>query len=232
MAYAAKALSDLSNSGDARMANYQYLPDWHVTAVQRPPGLYLASASFGPTPTTCAKCDAQIYKHGTKPVNYRDAPARGRQVLIKVNRKRYRCRSCFRTFLQPLPDMEDNHRLTIRCRNYVIDQAFLRPLTEIARDIGIDEKTVRQVAGEHIDFRARVISREGLAAAKQEMMKCLSCKALFPRPVIVAHHIVPLSNSGQRASEDQILLCANCHRLCTDQWFKRRNQAPESRNSR
>src|SRR5260221_4476686 len=161
------------------MPNYQYLPDWLVTAVQNPPGLFLASAVFRPTPTACAKCGGHFYKHGTKSVSYRDAPARGRQVILKVGRKRYRCRSCGGTFLQPLPDMEDNRRLTVRCREYIVEQALLRPFTEIARDIGIDEKTVRQLAGEHIDIRARMIFGKGPAAVNKEMMNYASCKGLF-----------------------------------------------------
>jgi len=134
------------------MANFLYLPGWTVNAVHPGTDLFTAEASYDPEPDTCAKCGVvgQLYRHGSKVVDYRDAPIRGRQVVIRVERRRYRCRACASTFLQPLPDMEEGRRMTVRCREYIEEQGLKRPFTQVADDIGIDEKTVRLICADRI----------------------------------------------------------------------------------
>jgi hypothetical protein len=81
---------------------------------------------------------------------FRDGPVRSRHVAILVERSRCRCRACGQTFLQPLPDMVDGRRMTVRCCEHVAQIALLRPFTQIVAEIGLDEKSVRQIADERI----------------------------------------------------------------------------------
>lgn len=134
------------------MADFLYLPGWEVTKVTAVARQYHAEAAYSIEPKSCPKCGTvgHLYKHGTKPTSIRDAPVRGRQVIIELDRRRYRCRSCAATFLQPIPDLDDQRRMTTRCREYIQDQGLMRPFSHVAADIGIDEKTVRQVAADYI----------------------------------------------------------------------------------
>jgi transposase len=103
--------------------------------------------TYDVAPEACLKCGVvgHFYKHGTKRITYVDAPVHGKQTFINVRRGRYRCRECGGTFMQPLPDMDDERRMTIRCRQYIEAQCLLKPNTHVAEDVGIDEKIVRQI---------------------------------------------------------------------------------------
>lgn len=130
------------------MGNQLYLPDWTVTAYPIVEGSYQIEAFYDIAPTVCQKCglvDAPLYKHGTKTIPYVDAPVHGLPTVINVKRGRYRCRECGGTFMQPLPHMDDERRMTIRCRVYIEKQCLLKPNTHVAEDVGVDEKIVRLI---------------------------------------------------------------------------------------
>lgn len=114
-------------------------------------GAYHIYATYDVTPESCAKCGVvgSLYKHGTKKQTFVDAPVHGKQTFIEVTRSRFRCRECGGTFMQPLPDMDDARRMTVRCRDYIAEQSVLKPNTHIAEDVGINEKVVRQIGKEH-----------------------------------------------------------------------------------
>ncbi|HWV59015.1 MAG TPA: transposase family protein [Sphingopyxis sp.] len=124
------------------------LPDWTVVAA-RPIGTetYEIDAAYDVYPDACLKCGVvgQLYRHGTKLIRYVDSPVHGRQTFINVKRARYRCRECLGTFMQPLPDMDNERRMTVRCRSYIERQCLLKPNTHVAEDVGINEKVVRQI---------------------------------------------------------------------------------------
>jgi transposase len=136
------------------MPNQLYLPDWTVAeAVTDRDGAYQIAATYDVAPEACLKCGVvgHFYKHGTKRITYVDAPVHGKQTFINVRRGRYRCRECGGTFMQPLPDMDDERRMTIRCRQYIEAQCLLKPNTHVAEDVGIDEKIVRQIGRAQAD---------------------------------------------------------------------------------
>ncbi|WP_273280967.1 ISL3 family transposase [Pseudooceanicola atlanticus] len=134
------------------MSNLLYLPDWTVTEYEiDSDGAYRIPASYDTAPDHCEKCGAvgNLYKHGTKKTVFVDAPVHGRQTFIEVTRLRFRCRDCGGTFMQPLPDMDDTRRMTVRCRDYIARQALLKPNTHVAEDVGVNEKVIRQISSEN-----------------------------------------------------------------------------------
>lgn len=99
----------------------------------------------------CLKCGVsadRLYKHGASPKKYADLPAHGHHVYICVWVQRYRCRECGGTFDHPLPEMDDNRKMTKRCLAYVCEHGKRRTFADIAREIGVDEKTIRNVCKE------------------------------------------------------------------------------------
>lgn len=131
------------------MANLLYLPNWTVTAAEIDgDGAYQISATYDVVPEGCTSCGSvALYRHGSKTIRFVDAPVHGRQTFINVKRPRYRCRDgdCLATFVQPLPDMDDDRRMTHRCREYIERQCLLKPNTHVAEDIGVNEKVVRLI---------------------------------------------------------------------------------------
>src|ERR1700726_2189988 len=122
------------------MPNYGYLPRGNVERVEKRAGSYIASATYPVAAEDCPRCGAldALGRHGSKTTAYRDAPVHGKQTLIVVDRQRYRCKACAITSLQPLPDVDERHRMSRRCLEYIQDQCLRRPFSQIAEDIGLD----------------------------------------------------------------------------------------------
>jgi transposase len=108
-------------------------------------------AEYVHEPRACSKCGSvSFYKHGTKKTTYADAPLRGFTAKLEATVRRYRCRDCFETFLQPLGGVLDERRMTERCATFIGRAALRHTFVHVAREVGVDEKTVRAVAAERI----------------------------------------------------------------------------------
>ena len=128
------------------------LPGWSVLSSSKIDGEYVIEAVFDTHPETCPKCGVVDvpYKHGVKPIKYRDSPMRGLPVVILAQVQRYKCKHCKETFLQPLAGIYPDMRMTQRCVEYIQAQCLRDTFVRIAEHIGCDDKTVRTVAGTHI----------------------------------------------------------------------------------
>lgn len=100
-----------------------------------------------PEPETCEACGTvgQLVRFGKKDQAYRDVPIHGKRVTLWVQRRRYRCNSCMSTFRPTMADMDDTRSMTKRLVAYIEKAVLFRNNTEIARECGIEEKTVRLV---------------------------------------------------------------------------------------
>jgi transposase len=78
-------------------------------------------------------------------------PIHGRRVGVLLERKRYKCRGCSKTFSQDCSDINDNHRATNRLVEYVENNALDRTFTSVADEIGVTEGTVRKIVGSYIE---------------------------------------------------------------------------------
>lgn len=132
------------------MINALMLQGWDVTGVKVVGNVQEATATYNSLLDTCPKCGSvgRLYRHGIKTIEYRDAPAFGKQFVIVCRVQRYRCRDCNETSMQPRPDMDTRRRMTKRCVDYIEHQGSIRTYADIARTIGIDEKTVRNICNE------------------------------------------------------------------------------------
>ena len=75
---------------------------------------------------------------------------------VVLSKQRYRCRSCGKTFCDPLPNVDDRHNMTRRLVEHIASEALSRPFTSVAADLGLDEKTVRNVFADHVaDLESR-----------------------------------------------------------------------------
>ena len=104
--------------------------------------------------------------------------------------------------MQPLPDMDDDRRMTVRCREYIEKQCLLKPNTHVAEDVGINEKVVRQIGQADADRRFE-------EQAKAALTQCPECLGLFAKDVMEWDH----GPKGRR------LICAPCNRFHTKEWF-------------
>lgn len=128
------------------------LNGWSVLSKTQSEGEYVIEAEYTIQPTNCPKCGVvdTPYKHGVKPIKYRDSPIRGAAAAILAQVQRYRCKHCRETFLQPLEGIYPDMRMTQRCVDYIQTQCLRDTFVRIAEHIGCDDKTVRAVAGTYI----------------------------------------------------------------------------------
>lgn len=106
-----------------------------------------------PPSTYCPKCGtiANLYKHGKKKQLFFDLPMHAKRVGIYVNRQRYKCRECDETFFENLPDMVVNRSVTNRLINWIQEASLEKTFTSVAEEIGVDEKTVRNIFNDYVD---------------------------------------------------------------------------------
>jgi transposase len=74
----------------------------------------------------------------------------GKRVGIQVVRQRWRCLECSKTFQQLLPEMDEKRNMTRRLVEYIQQRSLVRTFTEVADDVGVNEKTVRNVFREYV----------------------------------------------------------------------------------
>lgn len=124
---------------------------WSLTDKRTEELVETFSAEYVHEPIACTKCGGiKLYRHGTKKTTYADAPLRGFSAKLEATVRRYRCRDCGETFLQPLGGVLDERRMTERCAEFIAKQALKHTFVHVAREVGIDEKTVRAVAAERM----------------------------------------------------------------------------------
>jgi transposase len=126
------------------------LKNWTVLRTDENNNLVI-DAEYDIQPTACLKCGSpSFYKHGPKPVTYRDSPVRGLPVVINAVLKRYRCLDCGSTFIQPVTGIHSEMRMTVRCVSYIQSQCLKDTFTRIAENIGCDDKTIRSITQKYI----------------------------------------------------------------------------------
>ncbi len=101
-----------------------------------------------PSCHSCAQ-DDQVYRHGTRQQLVMDLPMHNKRVGLKLTRRRWRCKACKTTFFQPLEWLDDTRRMTRRLVEFIQGEALLRPFTNVAQDVGVDEATIRNIFNEH-----------------------------------------------------------------------------------
>ncbi|WP_220201144.1 transposase family protein [Reticulibacter mediterranei] len=94
----------------------------------------------------CPLCGSLLaLKHATDEQTIRDLPCHGKQVRITVNRIRYRCKTCRKTWFEILPEGDEHRSATSRLVRYVQQQSLFRPFVALAQEVGLDEKSVRTI---------------------------------------------------------------------------------------
>lgn len=108
-----------------------------------------------PEPKCCESCGTihNMVKFGKDDQAYRDVPIHEKRSTIWVIRRRYKCNSCSATFRPDLKDMDDRRMMTKRLVRHIEKAALLGSNSEVARTVGVDEKTVRLIFEDY--YRAK-----------------------------------------------------------------------------
>lgn len=94
-------------------------------------------------------------KFGYRIQEFADIPVHDKRVIIHVKRHRYRCQypGCNYTFVVFNEDMHHSRMMTKRLAEYIGKQSFKEPFTNLAKRVGVDEKTVRLLFADEMRWR-------------------------------------------------------------------------------
>jgi transposase len=127
------------------------LPNWQVRGKpQETQHDILITAEPLPKLSICLHCGHdKLLKFGVRSQVYQHTPFHGKRLGILVHRQRFKCPNCKRLLLQPLSEIDEKRRMTTSLRAYIEAQALSRrTFTDIAQEVGVNERTVRRAAVE------------------------------------------------------------------------------------
>lgn len=117
-----------------------------VTNSEEDGPVFTIHAGCAGRPAGCLECGGQNFiGHGQHVQQINDLPHQGKFTCIHLTRKRYRCKDCQTTFFHPLDWVDDDHHATKRFVDRIAALALERSFSDIAREYGINEKTVRNI---------------------------------------------------------------------------------------
>lgn len=107
-------------------------------------------------PERCPECGFdKLYRHGSRKQLIMDLPFRLKRVGLQLNRRRYKCRKCDSTFWERLISLDEKRSMTRRLIKSIEEQSMSKTFVEVAENVGVDEKTVRNVFKDHVAFKER-----------------------------------------------------------------------------
>lgn len=134
------------------MSNLLNWPHWVIDLVEEnDQGDYRISAHLLSLPPACPLCGTitQLRPYGVREQRFMDLPTHAKRVGILVGRRRFKCPACGRIAIEPLADMDEEHRMTKRLVAHVQSESLRITFAEVARQCGLDEKTVRDIFKAH-----------------------------------------------------------------------------------
>ena len=140
--------------------NLPYLKALHVKETDT--GYYITAEAVA-RPSLCPHCGAlspQLTGHGRKKQTFQDMLIHGKRVEILVDRRRYICQECGSTFLEQLVDMDEKRNVTKRLLHYIQSKSITNTFTSVAREIGLDEKTIRLIFKDHVTEKLKLYRPE------------------------------------------------------------------------
>jgi transposase len=126
------------------------LPSVQTLNIKQTEPHYQVEAEPSSRPAHCHACGtnaSKLYRHDTREQKIKDTLVRGKQVLIRLYRYRYKCSQCGHITQQLLKGIDHRGRMTERLREH-IEQETLKAdesFRKISIKFGVDEKAVRDI---------------------------------------------------------------------------------------
>ena len=131
--------------------NLLNLPDYRIITVDETDDAYHIAAETLLAPMMCPHCDgAAIVGYGRREQWIRDLPMHGKRVGLYFQTRRFRCKKCRKTFYENLPGVDAQRFMTQRLVAWIGPMAIRRPFAQVAQEVGVSERTVRDIFHDHI----------------------------------------------------------------------------------
>lgn len=122
------------------------LPSYRLLQVEDTDGDYHIKAETVSPPEWCVHCSSKaLVGFGRRENWIRDLPIHGKRVELSVDTRRFRCKSCRRTFYEPLPDVDPKRSMTVRLKDWLGKKSLRHSFTHLAEETGVGNSTIRMV---------------------------------------------------------------------------------------
>jgi hypothetical protein len=121
---------------------------WIVERAERTPFGYVVMVRSAEAISRCPCCaessNVPPYRHGSRPQVIWDVPRYGRPVKLIFRRTRFRCQECRGVFVLGPPGLSAHGPITVELAEWLTDKAAVAKQVELARQIGVSDRTVRK----------------------------------------------------------------------------------------
>lgn len=129
-----------------RLPDLLNLPSYRVLQAEDADGGYQIKAETVSPPERCVHCGSgPLVGFGRREQWIRDLPIHGKRVGIAVDTRRFRCKSCGRTFYEPLSAVDDKRLMTTRLKTWIEKESLRHPFSQLAEETGVGALTIRKV---------------------------------------------------------------------------------------
>ncbi|EQD24484.1 MAG: hypothetical protein D084_Lepto4C00430G0010 [Leptospirillum sp. Group IV 'UBA BS'] len=66
-------------------------------------------------------------------------------MALSVDTRRFRCKSCGKTFYESLPNVDSKRSMTVRLKTWLEKRSLRHPFTHLAEETGVSNTTIREV---------------------------------------------------------------------------------------
>lgn len=105
-------------------------------------------------------CSHETVAHARRTLVIRDIPSHGKAVVVHLDVPRLKCRPCKQTFTASVPEVDTGREMIERLAKWIGRQSIEYPYAEIAKQVKVDEKTVRNIFDEYVAVLAKEYQRE------------------------------------------------------------------------
>jgi transposase len=98
--------------------------------------------------------------HGKLPLFVRDLPTHGKSMMIHLDAPRLLCKLCNKTFTAVVSEVDGKRQMTERLVRWIAVQSHDNTFAAVAEQVGVDEKTVRNIFDEHAEKLRETHKRE------------------------------------------------------------------------
>ena len=141
--------------------NVLNLPAYKVLGSTESEHDYHIKAETASPLTVCSNCRSrEVVGYGRVEVLVHDLPMHGKRVGIYVDARRFKCKSCGKTFMEHLPEVNANRWMTERLVKWIGQRSMTNTFTGIAEEIGVTEGTIRNVFSDYVNELERTVRFE------------------------------------------------------------------------
>lgn len=100
----------------------------------------------------CPACGEvhRVQRHDRRSMFVRDLPTHGKTMMIHLDVPRLICLACRKTWMAVIQEVDANYQMTERLVRWIGRQSLEYTFAEMAKQVGIDEKTVRTIFDSYV----------------------------------------------------------------------------------